>query len=410
MPGRIAYIMSRFPHLPETFILREMIALEELGWDVKPYPLLVQRQAIIHVEALPWIGRTRRLPWMSWGILMANIRQFVRAPGRYLSTLGRILLGNVSSPKFLMRAVAIFPKAVLMGVSMKAEGIQHVHAHYATHPALAAWIIHRLTGIPFSVTVHAHDIFVERAMLTAKLKAAAFIVSISSYNKEYLTRIGGKIIEEKIQIVHCGIEPSGYSLRRPRTNLEDPFRIVSTGSLQPYKGQRYLLEACRLLLDRGVPFSCQIIGGGELWATLEKQVKELQLDGIVELSGPRAQDEVAGLLAVADCYVQPSVVMPSGKMEGIPVALMEALACELPVVASDLSGIPELIRHEETGLLVPQQDAGALADAVEWVYRHTQQARRLAQAGRGLVVREFNLAVNVRRLAGLFETSLLSVQ
>ena len=410
MPGRIAYIMSRFPHLPETFILREMITLEELGWDVRLYPLMLQSQEVVHVEALPWIKRAQHLPWMSWDILMANIKQSIRTPKRYLSTLGKIVLENVGSPKFLIRAMAIFPKVVLMGESMKAEGIQHIHAHYATHPALAAWIIHRLTGIPFSVTVHAHDIFVERAMLTAKLNAAAFIVSISSYNKRYLTRIVGKTIEEKIQVVHCGIEPSGYGLQMPRTKPEESFRIVSTGSLQPYKGQRYLLEACRLLLDRGVPFSCHIIGGGELWATLENQVKDLHLDGIVELSGPRAQDEVAELLAIADCYVQPSVVMPSGKMEGIPVAIMEALACELPVVASNLSGIPELVRHEETGLLVPQRDAGALADAVEWVYRHTQQARRLAQAGRGLVVREFNLPVNVRRLAGLFETSLLRVQ
>lgn len=406
MPGKIAYIMSRFPHLPETFILREMIALEELGWDVRPYPLIVQNQSVVHSEALDWIKRTHRLPWISWEILVANLRQFLRTPNRYLLTLGRIFLENLSSPKFLLRAIAIFPKAILMGERMKNEGIMHVHAHYATHPALAAWIIHQMAEIPFSVTVHAHDIFVETTMLTVKLDAATFIVSISYFNKEYLTRIGGKSIGEKIQIVRCGIKPSSYSVNGTEKSTDASFRIVSTGSLQPYKGQSYLIEACKSLLDRGVPFSCKIIGGGVLWETLKKQVKDLGLEEIVELTGPRTQDEVSRLLAAANCYVQPSVVMPSGKMEGIPVALMEALACELPVVASDLSGIPELVRHMETGLLVPPRNAEAIADALEWVHQNAEQANLLALAGRGLVLKEFDLAANVRRLAGLFEKSL----
>ena len=409
MPNKIAYIMSRFPHLPETFILREMIVLKEMGWDVRPYPLLMQSQTVVHSEAQPWIKSAQSLPWISWGVLFANIRQCISMPKKYLSTLGKILLENMTTPRFLIRALAIFPKAVLMGLTMKAEGIRHIHAHYATHPALVAWVINQLTGIPFSVTVHAHDIFVEKAMLTVKLKSAAFIVSISFYNKEYLTRFSGKIIGEKIHIVHCGIKPSNYSMRKSKTRENRPFRIVSIGSLQLYKGQSYLLEACKLLLDRGIPLSCQIIGGGELRKSLEKQIKDQQLDEFVELSGPRVQNEVAEFLTKADCYVQPSVIMPSGKMEGIPVSIMEALACELPVVASDLSGIPELIRHNETGLLVPQRNAKAIADAVEWVYWHTQQANHLAHAGRKLILREFDLAMNIRRLAELFEIALQKV-
>jgi glycosyltransferase involved in cell wall biosynthesis len=210
-------------------------------------------------------------------------------------------------------------------------------------------------------------------------------------------------------VVHCGIEPDIYSDRKNKKDIEGVFRIISIGSLQLYKGQSFLLEACKLLSERGLPIICQIIGDGELFESLETQIRDIKLEGIVALTGPQKQDEVADLLASADCYVQPSVVMPSGKKEGIPVALMEALASELPVVASDLSGIPELIRHKETGLLVPERDPVAIADALEWMNNHTQQAIQMAQAGRKLVLREFNLARNVHRLAELFETAVQNV-
>lgn len=403
MPGKVAYLMSRFPHLPETFILREMIAVERLGWQVALYPLVVQQQAVVHAEATVWLARARRVAWISPEVLAANWRAFVRAPGRYLTTWVRIARENGTSPKFLIRAAAIFPKAVCMGERMRAEGVDHVHAHYATHPALAAWIIHRLTGIPYSVTVHAHDIFVERAMLTSKLQAAAFVASISVYNREYLAQHCGDGVARKTQLIHCGIEPARYS---PRRGGDGRFTLLSIGSLQPYKGQAVLIEACRLLAERGLDFTCRIVGDGELRAALQGQVAAAGLQGRVELTGAQTQEQVARLLATADGYVQPSVITPSGKMEGIPVALMEALACELPVVASRLSGIPELIRDEQTGLLVEPRDAAALAAAIERLQADPRLARRLGRAGRALVLKEFDQAENAARLAALFERSL----
>jgi glycosyltransferase involved in cell wall biosynthesis len=403
MPGKVAYIMSRFPHLPETFILREMIAVECLGWQVALYPLVVQQQAVVHAEAQPWLERANRIAWISPEVLAANLRALVRAPGRYLGAWARTLWENGTSLNFLVRAVAILPKAVCMGERMRAEGIDHIHAHYATHPALAAWVIHRLTGIPYSVTVHAHDIFVDKAMLTTKLSSAAFIDAISGYNKEYLSLNCSNNLTPKTQVIHCGIEPGLY---HPRRDRQDRFTILSIGSLQPYKGQEVLIEACRLLAGRGLDFVCRIVGDGELRSDLQAQIAAAGLTGRVELAGPRTQQEVAGLLEAADCYVQPSVITPSGKMEGIPVALMEALACELPCVASRLSGIPELIRDGETGLLVEPRNPAALAEAIERLRREPQLGRRLGRAGHSLVLREFDLSTNAARLAELFEGSL----
>lgn len=402
MPGKLAYIMSRFPHLPETFILREMIAIEGLGWQVSLYPLVVQSQGVIHEEAKSWVEKAHRLPWISAKVLAANWKHLLGRPGRYLSTLWQTLTGNFSSPKFLLRALAIFPKAALMADMMQQEGIQHIHAHYATHPALAAWIIHSLTGISYSVTVHAHDIFVEKPMLAAKLQSAAFVSAISNYNVEYLTPICGDWIHTKARIVRCGIDPAYYKPHVSAPMLEQGLKILCTGSLQEYKGQTYLIQACKILADRQIPFHCQIIGGGELFNTLNAEIEQLGLRGQVALLGPKTQTEIAGLLTQANCYIQPSIITKTGKMEGIPVSLMEAMACGLPVIATRLSGIPELVRPGETGLLVPPNNPQALADALEQYYRNPAAARSLAQAGREWVLLEFNLDINVQRLNKLF--------
>ena len=401
MAAKVAYIMSRFPHLPETFILREMSEVERQGYQVALYPLIVQRQPIIHEEARPWLGRARRLPFLSGPVVAANGRALWREPRAYPALWARTVAENASSPNFLARALALLPKAVYAAQAMQAEGVTHIHAHYATHPALVAWLIHRLTGISYSVTVHAHDIFVRTAMLGRKLREARFIAAISEYNREYLARLYGPWVKEKTHLVRCGIVPANY---RPRAagRAGARFELIHVGSLQPYKGQRYLVEACALLRDQGIPFRCRIIGGGEEESNLRRMIGANGLDSMVELLGPMPQEEVARLLPTADCYVQPSIVTPSGKMEGIPVALMEAMACRLPVIATALSGIPELVRPGVTGCLVRPADSVALAEAMATVYREAEEAEAMATAGRELVLREFELESNVKQLADLF--------
>ena len=402
MPMRIAYIVSRFPHLPETFILREMICLEKLGWDIELYPLIYQKQKIIHDEAVPWLDRAHRLPWLSGEIIRVNFREFLYRPGFYLSLWMQILRENIRSPKFLIRAMLLFPKAVLMAKMFRDDNIKHIHAHYATHPALVAWIIHQLTGISYSVTVHAHDIFVDKSMLATKMCKSTKIVAISEYNRDYLARFLGDWVREKTQVIHCGIEPDWYAPLISRRGVNNVFEIISIGSLQLYKGQKYLVQACALLRDRGVSFRCRMVGGGSLYSELSQMIETLDLKGKVELLGPKKQEDVAPILSGADCYIQPSVITSSGKMEGIPVALMEAMASELPVVASSLSGIPELVIDGKTGWLVPPGDPMALANAIEDVYNNPSEAATRAIQGRKVVLSDFTLTSNVAELSLMF--------
>jgi len=401
----IAYVMSRFPKLSETFILREMNELERQGYQIALYPLIFHKEPVVHAEAEAWIPRMRYSSFISRDILMANVKKFIRHPGTYGRLWRRVLWENRTSGKFLSRAMALFPKAVHMARKMQDEGIVHIHAHFATHPALTAWLIHHLTGIPFSVTVHAHDIFIDREMLDTKLGDAAFVVAISDYNRNYLSEVVGNRIQDKTQVIHCGISLENYVPRSSPRKSGENFEIISIGSLQPYKGYPFLIQACVLLRDRGIPFRCRIIGHGEEQERLRKMIAESNLSAVVELPGPRSQENIAKLLPTAHCYVQSSIIMPSGRMEGIPVSLMEAMACHLPVVASDISGIPELVRHGETGWLVPPANASVLTDALTFVYEHPEQTWQTARNGRHFVQEAFELSSEVRQLAMLLEPS-----
>jgi len=298
-----------------------------------------------------------------------------------------------------------------MAEKFKEEGITHIHAHYATHPALVAWLINHLTGISYSVTVHAHDIFVEKPMLATKLQDSVFVSSISEFNRKYLADLFGPWVDQKTQIVRCGIDPKYYgNATRMVVNETSRLEIISVGSLQPYKGHIYLVKACIELQKRGIAFRCRIVGGGDLRPMLERAIQDGYLDGMVELMGPRTQDDVSRLLQMANCYVQPSVVTPSGKMDGIPVALMEAMVSGIPVVATSISGIPELVRNGDTGWLVPPENADALADALTQIYKDPAEAGRRAALGQKWVLEEFELSSNVRKLASLFAKSNLSLQ
>lgn len=399
---RLAYVMSRFPHLTETFILREMVELEYQGWSVSLYPLILQSQDVVHPDASAWMVRAVRLPFLSAEVVSANVRILVEQPMRYATTIATALAKNLRSPRFLIRTAALLPKMVCAADRMRREGIDHVHVHYATHPGLAGWVIHRLTGIPFSITVHGHDLFVNRTMLVAKLREAAFIVAISEFNRRFLRDNVGDWTTPKVNVIRCGVRgPRNRAPASPRLRGER-LEIMSVGTLEDRKGFHVLLEALPLLAERGIAFRCRIVGEGPNRATLERQIDRLGLADVVELLGAKTEAEVERLLASANCYVQPSVWGPRGKGEGLPVALMEALAACLPVVASSIAGIPELIRPGESGWLVPPEDPKAIADAFQEMERDPDRAHAIAARGREWVCRDYCLETNVEELAQSF--------
>jgi glycosyltransferase involved in cell wall biosynthesis len=381
-------------------VLYEMLALQQQGVAVEVFPLINERASVMHPEAKPFVERARYQPVLSGAILKSQWR-FMRAnPKVYFGLWWEVLRGTFGSTNYLVGGLGILPKAVRFAHEMKQLGVTHIHAHFANHPAVAALAVHRLTGIPFSFTVHAHDLYVDQHMLERKVRSAAFVVAISEYNKEFIIRHCGEDVRDKIVVVHCGVDTRLFQPRQKEPG-SGPFTIVCVGSLEEKKGQTYLVEACRLLKARGLDFVCHLIGEGQTRAALDRQIQQAGLAGLVRLEGGKPREEVARMLREADAVALPSIVTKSGKMEGIPVALMEPLACEVPVVSTRISGIPELVEDGVTGLLVPPQDALALADALERLARDPELGRRMGRAGREKVLREFDLADSTTKLARL---------
>jgi glycosyltransferase involved in cell wall biosynthesis len=289
---------------------------------------------------------------------------------------------------------------------MAADGVEHVHAHFASHPAAAAYVIHRLTGIPYSFTAHGSDLHRDRHMLREKVAEAAFVVPISNYNRELILAECDGHYGDKVVVVHCGVDTSVFQARTaptPHEQGQGPFRLLCIGTLHEVKGQTYLIEACQLLQKRGIEVDCHFAGDGPDLDALTAQAAAAGLTDRMHFHGRLTRGEIVQLLHSADVVVTPSVPSRDGRREGIPVALMEAMGSGVPVVASDLSGIPELVENDVCGLLAPPRDVDALADALERLYYDPALRRRLGEAGRDKVVREFDLFTNAALLAHHFQ-------
>ena len=295
---------------------------------------------------------------------------------------------------------------------MQALGVAHVHAHYATHTAFMARAIHRLAGIGMSFTAHAHDIYLHREMLSEKLDASRFVVTISEFNRTWLERYCKDRSASKIHVVRCGVFPERHEpgpARYTGGGTAERFRVITVASLRDYKGIPVLIEACRLLKERIPGLEWQLIGGGPDRKQLEEQIAHAGVEDVLALAGPRPEDEVALHMQRSDAFVLTSIVTASGRMEGIPVALMEAMASGLPAVATDISGIGELVLDGETGWLVPPGDPVAIANALAQVHDDPTEAGRRARRGRARVLGEFTVPANVARLRILLQEALRTV-
>lgn len=389
----VAVGLSRFPTVTETFILREVTEMERQGQPVRLVPLIKETPPVVHEAAKSWTQRALYTPWLSPSILGANLGALARHPLRYLGVLARLVAR--SSANTLIGTLAIFPKSVYLARELEREGVGHLHVHYASHPATMALIVSNFTPITFSFTAHAFDIQGDRSLLDWKIREARFVRSISEFNKRFLEGLYPADARGKIAVVHVGIEPEVYrASTKPVAG-----RILCVAGHRPYKGLPYLIEACRILRREGVAFQCDIIGDGPMRAELEA----MNRDGVVSLLGPRQETEVARMMAEASLFVLPSIVDDEGMMEGIPVALMEAMATGRAVVSTTTAGIPELVESGVSGELVPPRDSEALARAIRSLLGDPEKARAMGERGREKVRAEFDLRRSATQLLALID-------
>ncbi len=398
-PIRMAYMMSRFPKITETFILYEMLAAENAGACIEVFPLRRESTQKMHPEAVAYVKRAHFLPLLSFEIVRDNFAVLWKRPGLWLRTLCTLVQANLGSRRFLIGVLAVFPKCVTLARRMQELHIDHIHAHFASHPAAAAWIIHQFSGIPYSFVAHGSDLHRDRHMLSEKVRDAAFVVAISEYNRRMILDTAGEHNANKVKVIHCGVNPDDFRSDRRRKNqsgVRVPLKVLCIGTMHEVKGQRYLIEAVQKSRARGIAINLHLVGDGPDQQLLEEQVAAGGLTGCVVFEGRCDRHEIIRLLQTADILVAPSVPTADGRREGIPVVLIEAMASSVPVIASRLSGIPELVEHNVNGLLTEPRDTDGIAKAIELLSNDPSLRSQFGEAGRKTVQEQFNLETGVK--------------
>lgn len=400
---KVAYILRRFPSLTETFIMREMYWIREHHISLHIFTLFPpdsRHPAHDQTEAL--IPNRRYTPFFSWDVLKAQFSFLKRSPKRYFQALSKAIWQSYREPMVLLRVLALFPKSVCMAQQMESMQIQHIHAHFVWIEGLVAGIITDLLGITFSIHPHAFGLFRRNQQnVRRELENASQIITISTYNRAYIAALSSKIAADDIAIVHCGLEADRLVPTSKPDNGAVP-SILSVGRLIEKKGHAYLVQACALLAERGLEFECQIVGDGALENELQTMIDEHGLQNQVKLLGALGQNEVLALYQESDIFALPCVTARNGDKDGIPVVLMEAMACELPVVTTPLTGIPDLVQDRETGLFVAERDASGLAEALSDLMADKALRQRLGKQARQTVLKDFEIRGTAEKMATIF--------
>ena len=385
------YITTTLPALSMTFVYREIEVLRKAGYNIITVSRKKPLKTEISSEAVPIYKTTLYLDQISLFVkLCAQWQTLIAKPRTWLSLLSLILCEReFKTFRDLPRSLYHFLEAGYLYKRLRNYDIYHIHAHILNAPTSLALFLSRFLEIPFSFTMHGSQIYVDPLMLKTKLNLCKKAVTTSEYNRQFLTKKYGNHFADKLHVIHCGIAPHVF---KPRRNTKpSPPIVLSVGRLLPVKGLGYLLEACSILKRNGLDFQCYIVGDGEDRDVLMKESTALRVQDVVSFLGKQPQDQVRNLLEDASIFVLPSIVTDDGAREGIPVALMEAMAMELPVVTTKTVGIPELVQNKSQGLLVPQKNPVELASALEFLLKNPDSREEMGRQGRIKVVKEFNI-------------------
>jgi glycosyltransferase involved in cell wall biosynthesis len=405
---RIAYVIPAWPPLAsQPFVVNEMVAVQEAGHEVVVVPLYAGQAGEIRHGTFERLRPVAVLPppLVDPASLGLALWMLLRRPGRSLRTLVGLHRGAGRSGWSHLRLAAVTPKALAAAWRLRRLGVERLHAHFANQTADCAAIAAGVAALPFSFTAHAYDIYSQaprqrNATLDWKLAHAARVFTVSDYARDVLRARLPAPERARVSTVYVGI-PTGLFRAEPPPEDGAVLRMICIARFQEKKGLDVLLDACGILRDRGVPVHLQLIGDGPERPALEERIARLRLDGLVELPGRMPQEAVARALAAAHCFVMPCRRDRTGDMDGIPTVFMEALATGRPVVSCAVSGVPELVRDGDTGLLVPPDDPVALADAIARLAADPALRARLGASGRALVERQHDQDRNARRVVDL---------
>jgi glycosyltransferase involved in cell wall biosynthesis len=408
---RLLYLGAQLPVRSETFVYREVFALRSLGYSVRVASVRTPERGLgsdelerLADEALPVYGAG------PWALLRDAAGCWVRRPWRASRVLAMALRDALfgrgvplaKRPKLLAQCLG----AMALDQRLADWPLDHVHAHMAHVPSSVAMYLAALRRIPFSFAGHAADLFRDAALLPDKLRRAAFVACISRWHRDFYRGQVPELDEDKLRIVRCGVPVEGVDRPAYARRTELPWQLLAVGRLVEKKGFDVLVQALAWVRERGGEFHCRIVGEGPEHESLAGQIAAAGLESCVRLEGARSNDDVQRWLRDADLFVLPCRPTRSGDRDGIPVVLMEAMAAGVPVISGDLPTIRELIRHQQTGWLVPPGGVEPLGQAILELMTDPDRRQRLAVAGRSWVEQEFSQPINIERLTKAFALSL----
>lgn len=382
---RVGYVVKRYPRYSETFIVTEILAHEAAGLRVDIFALLPPsdthfQDAIARVRAPVTYLRAA-------GVRAADFWAALEQAAEVLPGLWTALdAGRGEDARDVYQAV-------LLARDARLKGITHLHAHFASAATTVTRLAARFADLPYTFTAHAKDIFhesVDPADLRRKLLDAAAVITVSDYNREFLQAHYGPAAS-LVQRIYNGLDLGQFPYCPPD---QRPPRIVSVGRIVEKKGFPDLIDACAELARRGWDIDCLIVGTGELEEELHARITQLGLEDRIHLLGPRPQREVFALLQQAAVFAAPSIIGEDSNRDGLPTVLLEAMALGTPCVSTDVTGIPEVLRDGETGLMVPQHNPVALAGAIERLLNDPVLRVQLASQARRRIESEFDITHN----------------
>ena len=397
---RIVYIIGTYPDRTKTFVDREILEAKRAGLNVSI--IAVRRSEVEDLSAA-----VQRLKEEITYLVPVSLLRFIRAHFHFLvrqfrcysSTVYFLLTREHLNFATRFKTLLHFGGGVVAADHLRrSQRPDHVHAHFADGAAVIAMVISRLLAIPYSLTAHAYDIYRSPAFLEDKVRGAAFVTTCTAYNKRHLEAETGRLIE----LVYHGLDFSAISEVGITNAKPSPPLILSVGRLTEKKGFAYLIRACASLKKEGYDFFCEIVGDGPDLRELESLIQEIGLSGLVKLSGALPVEEVFAKYSKASLFALPCCVTEEGDRDGIPNVILEAMAFALPVVSTDVSGVPEVVHPQETGLLVESRNVEQLSSAIATLLTDPEQARWLGQNEAEFVHQEFDIRRNVRNLTRLF--------
>ena len=393
---KIAYVLKMYPRFSETFIVNEILELERQGVDVRIYSLRKPDDGRFHASLArvkAGVVYVPQYPQME----PERVQRAHEVVSNAFPEAYRALRADLEAreDEFLFKR---FVQAGVIAAHLLQHPVDAMHAHFASSATRVATYVHRLIGLPYSFTAHAKDIFhdeVNPESLRAKMRDARFVVTVSEFNRGYLRGLlnGGP---GDVRKLYNGIDPDAFT-PSPAVRRE-PGLILSVGRLVEKKGFEDLIHACAWLREGRVEFRCEIIGTGERREALKTLIAELELEQHVKLVGPRPQDEVLAAYRRATVFALPCIVGRDGNRDGLPTVLIEAMAAGLPVISTNLVGVPEIVEHGVDGLLVEPGDSAALAACLARLLQDAALRERLSGAGRRKVEQRFDVRRNVTQL------------